>query len=69
MDRLNIIKRVMAVKIQICPDCRLEYLPMNELARVECPRCEHDFNGNDMVSDAELAGIDDTQEELFGELE
>lgn len=69
MSRINIIKSVLAAKIQTCPDCGLEYLPMTELARVECPKCEHDFEGNDIMSDAEIAGIDDTYEELFGQLE
>lgn len=69
MNRLDVIKRVLAAKIQVCPDCGLEYLPMTELARVECPKCEHDFMGNDMMDDEEIAGIDDTHEELFGQLE
>lgn len=69
MNRLSIIKRVLAAKIQVCPDCGLEYLPMSELARIECPRCEHDFNGNDMMDDAEIAGIDEVHEEVFGQWE
>lgn len=59
MSRLNIIKRVLAAKIQKCPDCGLEYLPMTELALVECPKCEHDFNGSDLMSDEELSCCDD----------